>query len=63
MGKGEKEGCRVAVVHNVGLLNFLKLNSLHCERRPLNLLKAVVHNDSHYHLLHKHTSFDIILKL
>ena len=53
----------ITVVHNVGLCKFLKFNSRRCERRPLNLLKAVIHNDDHCQPIPKRTSFGIILKL
>ena len=38
-------------------------NSRRSQRRPLNLVKTVVHNDGHCQLIPKRTSFDIILKL
>ena len=42
--------------------NVDDFNSRRCERQPLNLLKAVVHNNGHCQPIHKRISFGIILK-
>ena len=53
----------IIVVHNIGHLIFFKFNSRRCERQPLNLLKAVVHNDGHCHPVPPRTNLNIFFKI